>query len=70
MFEDVLLQIPGRYLPRPLPVHDLHVGGDVGGSRLEVPIHGPVAIHHPLGYFHGVAYPVSVGVVGLDDVPP
>ena len=47
----------------------MNVRSDVGGSRRESLIHGPVAVDKPLGNLEGLTDAVSISVVEVDDGP-
>lgn len=49
-------------------VDNLYIGGYVSCCWLKGLVHGSIAIHQPLSHFDSLTDPVSVSVVGLDDL--
>ena len=67
VLDNELLQLLVVHQSPSVLIDDLHVGGDVGRGGFEALIHGPVAVDEPLAHLDGLALPVMVGVVGVDD---
>lgn len=62
---DELFKVLSCYFPISVPIDDLHVGGNVSRGGLEALIHGSIAIDQPFGYFDGLAYSISVSIIGF-----
>lgn len=62
---DELFKILSGHFSISVPVDDLNVGGNVSRCGLESLIHGAIAINEPLGYFDGLAYSISISIIGF-----
>lgn len=67
--DDEILKFLHSDLAVAVAVNHLHIGCNVGRSGLEAFVHGPVAVHQPLGHFYGLTDAVVVAVVGFNYFP-